>query len=405
MTIWLSIGLLFTLSAIVFVLVRWWNVVCIGVTPVKTLSFIAILFTSGLDVGLIMFPLTEFPEYSDIVKNPEYAFSNPLALEFGFWGFLVWSLYFLTCFYFCVIEPEVRFFEIYLVKLINNIIIVGTCAFTANLFLTNLPWYMPQLGEGQTANLFFYALVALVISAAVYSSSSLRYLRALSLGSAGLFFLLIIFMWAMLVLGDYGGLLAYLKTLALVGDYFAQINQFVLPINDYHEFYLYWWFAWSIMIGQFTARFVGGLRTWQLLLAMLVCPSILIAVWFAVLYSFYLHGIDTHGVIAAFMIVVGIAFVINSLDSLIRLYTDNLSIGVQRFGLWKYFAGNMLALFTLTLLFQLEFLKIQWIGALVVGLFFGCFVYICLYRRQQVWGITGSPATNTLDYGKFLMAD
>ena len=60
MTLWLSAGILFTLLAIIFILVKWGNVECVGVTPVRTFTFIAILFTSGLDVGLIMFPLTEF---------------------------------------------------------------------------------------------------------------------------------------------------------------------------------------------------------------------------------------------------------------------------------------------------------------------------------------------------------
>ena len=69
-----------------------------------------------------MFPLTEFVGYADIKASPEYAFANPLAIEFGYWGFLIWGFYFLTCFYFCVIEPKVKFFEIAWVKLINNIV-------------------------------------------------------------------------------------------------------------------------------------------------------------------------------------------------------------------------------------------------------------------------------------------
>ena len=125
MTLWLSIGMLFTFAAIAVVLLKWGNLRCIGVTPVKTFTFIAILFTSGLDVGLIMFPLTEFAGYAD-PASPEYAFSNPLAIEFGFWGFLIWGFYFLTCFYFCVIEPRVRFFELPLVKLVTQVVMVVT---------------------------------------------------------------------------------------------------------------------------------------------------------------------------------------------------------------------------------------------------------------------------------------
>ena len=148
MTLWLSTGLIFTFAAIALILYKWWDVQCIGVTPVRTLTFIAILFTSGLDVGLIMFPLTEFGSYADLSASPEYGFANPLAIEFGFWAFLIWGFYFLTCFYFAIIEPRVKFFEIPLVKIINNVVIIGTCAFTAYLLLVNLPWYLPQLGDG-----------------------------------------------------------------------------------------------------------------------------------------------------------------------------------------------------------------------------------------------------------------
>eukprot|EP00493_Phyllostaurus_siculus_P024909 UN25252 len=64
MTIWLSAGIIFTLLAVITILFKWGNVRVVGVTPVRTFTFIAILFTSGLDVGLIMFPLTEFAGYT-----------------------------------------------------------------------------------------------------------------------------------------------------------------------------------------------------------------------------------------------------------------------------------------------------------------------------------------------------
>ena len=75
-----------------------------GPMPLSLLGFMALLFTPGLDVGLIMMPLTEFPRYA---REPVYAFANPLAIAFGFWGFLVWGFYFLTTFYFLAVEPHV----------------------------------------------------------------------------------------------------------------------------------------------------------------------------------------------------------------------------------------------------------------------------------------------------------
>ncbi|MBA6399500.1 BCCT family transporter [Colwellia sp. BRX10-4] len=405
MTTWLTAGLLFTFTAIAFVLYRWGNIRCVGVTPVKTFTFIAILFTSGLDVGLIMFPLTEFAGYADLATNPEYGFTNPLAIEFGYWAFLIWGFYFLTCFYFCVIEPRVRFFEIPLVKLVNNVVIIGTCAFTAYLLLTNLPWYIPELGDGESIVSSFYLIVFLVIAAAVYSSTNIRYVKILSLATTWLFLALIGLMWGGAFLSETSSIGEFANTIAMIGGYFGNIHKFALPLNDYHEFYLYWWFAWSIMIGQFTSRFVGGLRTYQVLAAMLIFPSIPIAIWFSVLYYYSANGLETAGFYNIAMAFVGITFVINSLDSLIRLYTDNLNLSVARLGRVKYFFGNLIALSLLTLLFKLDFLQIQWVGAVVIGLFFTCFGYILFNKFKVVSEIERSPKENKIDYTKIELVE
>lgn len=389
----ISFGVLLAFALVVFCVVKWWNLRCVGVTPVHLFTFIAILFTSGLDVGLIMFPLTEFGGYAE---EPAYAFANPLAVEFGFWGFLIWAFYFLTSFYFCVIEPRVKFFEIPVVKLVNNVVIVGTCAFTASLFLIYLPGYIPSIGDGETVVFTFYVIVFAVILAAAYSSTDLKYVRILSVGSTVAFLLLILGMWAYagMGLGEFGG------TISNIGAYFGNLHRFVLPLTDYHAFYLFWWFAWSIMIGQFTSRFVGGLKTWQLLAALLVIPSIPLALWFSVLYYYHLNDIPTEGMINITMIVVGVTFVINSLDSLIRLYTDNLSLTVERFGKLKYIAGNVAVLFALTLLFKSQWLQIQWIGAIVIGLYLTCVIFIIVTRGREVMAIDSMPEGRDLDFHK-----
>ncbi|MCR9141844.1 MAG: BCCT family transporter [bacterium] len=389
----LSFGVLLAFVLIIFCTIKWWNLRCIGVTPVPLFTFIAILFTSGLDVGLIMFPLTEFGGYAE---EPAYAFTNPLAIEFGFWGFLIWAFYFLTAFYFCIIEPRVRFFENPIVKIINNIVIVGTCAFTASLFLVYLPGYIPEIGDGESVVLTFYVIVFAVILAAAYSSTDIKYVRILSIGSTASFLFLIVGLWI------YGGIGPgeFAATIANLGGYFANLHKFVLPLTDYHAFYLFWWFAWSIMIGQFTSRFVGGLKTQHLLLALLIIPSIPLAVWFSVLYYYHLNAVPTAGLVNLAMILVGVTFVINSLDSLIRLYTDNLGLTTERLGKIAYVAGNVAVLFILTLLFQSQWLKIQWIGAIVVGIYFACLIYIAVYKRKEVMAIDSSPEGRELDFEK-----
>ncbi len=369
MAIILTLAMAATLITAIVIGVYWRNTECVGEIPVSLFTFVAILFTSGLDVGLIMFPLVDFQVYSE---EAAYAFTNPLALEFGFWGFLVWGFYFTTTFYFCIVEPRLKLFEIPVIKWANNLVIIGTCAFTGFLFLQYLPDYIANISEPAR-----YTLVAVVVLLAAASSTHIRYVKILSVGSTWLFFALIAGVWWASSMG-LGGLFS---SMTGIGDYFVNIDRYLSPITDYHQFYLYWWFAWSIMIGQFVARFVSGIKTWQLLLTLLIVPSIPIAIWFSVLYYYFSNGLDIGTGWRIAMVVVGTIFVINSLDSLIRLYTRNIGLTVERLGTLKYVLGNWLVLFGLVLLYQFTPLKIEWFGLVVVAIYAAVY-YLVAQRRK-----------------------
>lgn len=369
MTEILSVAIIVTTLTSLVLAVRWRNVRCEGPLPASLFTFIAILFTSGLDVGLIMFPLVDFQSYA---ADPAYDFANPLAFEFGFWGFLVWGFYFLTTFYFCIVEPRLKLFEIPAIKFTNNVVIIGTCAFTGFLFLSYLPDYVEGISDAAR-----FALVAAVVLFAALSSTHIRFVAILSVSSTWLFFALIAGVWLASGMGI-GGLAG---SMANIGEYFGNLHRFVLPVSDYHQFYLYWWFAWSIMIGQFVARFVSGLKVWQLLLALLVVPSIPIAIWFSVLYHYFENGIAVPDFWRIAMIVVGVIFVTNSLDSLIRLYTQNLGLTVARLGTWQYVAGNWITLYGLVLLYQFTPLEIEWVGLIVIGIY--ATVYVSIFKRRS----------------------
>ncbi len=371
MQLFLSIAMVIVLGTSLVIVGRWGRLILIGEMPTKLFAFIAILFTSGLDVGLIMFPLTEFPVYA---AEPAYAFANPLAIEFGLWGFLIWALYFFTTVYFCVIEPRLKLFEITWVKFLNNAIIIATCAFTGFLFLQYLPVYIEGLGAP-----YQYGLVAIVVLCAVFSSTDIRYVKLLSIVSIWLFLALIFAMWFASGIGVTG----FALSAAGLAEYFINIHRFVVPLTDYHAFYLFWWFAWSIMIGQFVSRFVGGLEVWQLLVALLICPSLLIAAWFSVLYGYYTQGIEVGGALNIAMVFVGIVFVVNSLDSLTRLYTENLGLTVERLGQKSYLVTHWSLLFSLILLYQFTPLKIEWIGLVVIGLY-AAIAALTFHHRQQI---------------------
>ena len=356
-----------TLTSLLLVL-RYRNTRIEGSAPMPLVTFLAVLFTSGLDVGLLMFPMVDFEIFA---SEPDYAFANPLALEFGFWGFLVWGFYFLTTFYFCVVEPRLQLFEIPAIKLINNLTIIGTCAFTGYLFLHYLPGYIEGIPDAVR-----YSLVAGTVLVAVISSTQIRFVKVLSLASSGLFFALI----AGSFLASDMGVSGFADTVGQFCDYFGQLPRYVFPINDYHAFYLYWWFAWSIMIGQFVSRFVSGFTAWQLLLLLLIVPSIPIALWFSVLYWYFANDISIAGLMSWTMMGVEILFVVNSLDSLTRLYTTNIGLTVEALGTGRYVAVNWVILFMLIMAFQFTPFKIEWVGLVVVGIYAAIYTLIFLRR-------------------------
>ena len=380
----LSSAVILILTASLLLVLRWGHLILYGEMPTSLFAFFAILFTSGLDVGLIIFPLGEFPIYA---TDAVYGFTNPLAIEFGFWGFLIWLFYFVTTFYFCLVEPSLKLFEIPWVKWINNAIVITTCAFTGYLFLTYLPDYLSGVTTFQQ-----YLIAGMVLMIAVLSSTDIRYVKLLSLSSTWLFFVLIVLVW------QYGGLgfRGLAENLVDLSQYFGVIHQFIMPFSDYHAFYLFWWFAWSIMIGQFVARFVGGLRTWQLLLALLCIPSIPIALWFSVLFGVYERNIEITGLLNGFMLLVGVVFVVNSLDSLTRLYSSNLNWTVAEMGFRKYVTLHWLLLYTLILLYRFTPLRIEWIGLVVIVFYLLVTTLIIRYRRDlQTHDLTRNKAQQT----------
>ncbi|NND67130.1 MAG: BCCT family transporter [Halioglobus sp.] len=368
----LTIAIAVTLLTSVVIVLRLGSTVCEGRMPSSLFAFSAILFTSGLDVGLIMFPLTEFPVYE---AEAAYQFANPLAIEFGMWGFLVWAFYFLTTFYFCRVEPQLQLFEIPAVKFVNNCVIIATCAFTGYLFLSYLPSYVE--GISPVAR---YGLVVIVVMCAVFSSIDVRYVKVLSIASTWLFFALIGFMWFNSGMGVAG----FAGSAQYLGEYFSNIHRFVAPLSDYHAFYLFWWFSWSIMIGQFVSRFLSPMKTRNLLMALLVIPSIPIAVWFSVLYYYHTGQLEITSTMNLCLVTVGVVFVINSLDSLIRLYTTNLGITADRLGRRNYILGNGAAMLTLIMLYQFTPFEIEWVGLVVIGLYAG--IYLLLYRKRAELG-------------------
>lgn len=372
----ISIAYLAVLASGILVLLRWGKVACHGPEPVGMFTLVALLFTAGLDMGLVMLPLTEFPIYA---SEPAYAFSNPLAVEFGMWGPLVWLMYFVATFYFVVIEPKLKLFEIPVVKWVYNLTIIATCAFTCYLFMINLPVYAPGLPQWS-----IWILVMAVLAFSVVSSGSFGIMKWLAIISTYGFGVLAFAALSVAALAAPGvGADQVFARFGLIFDYFGNLHHFVTPISDYHEFYLFWWFSWSIMIGQFVARYVGGLHAWKLAFAMVVLPTIPLGVWFCVLYVYYIDQIVIPVWLNWMMISVGIVFVVNSLDSLIRLYSQNLGWGRDKLPDMVYYPLHFFLQLALVGAYFYTPFQIQWVGLVVIGLYAA--VYWMMFTRLSAW--------------------
>lgn len=358
-----------------FVILRLGKVKCVGPEPVGTFTLVALLFTAGLDMGLVMLPLVEFPIYA---QEDTYNFTNPLAIEFGFWGPLVWMMYFLTCFYFVAIEPHLKVFQIPSVKYVYNMTIIATCAFTCYLFLTNLPSYAPEIPEWGR-----WAIGVGVILISVHSSSDFNFMKWLALLSTwGFGILSFVALVLIAFINSQNGFADLAGALGALMGYFVHLDRFVSPISDYHAFYLFWWFSWSIMIGEFTARYIGGLRAWKLAFAMIVLPTIPLGLWFAVLYLYFQKAITIPVWLNWMMISVGIVFVVNSLDSLIRLYSSNLKLDIKRLGQPVYYVTHFSLQFLLVLAYFFTPFKIEWVGLIVIGIY--VVVYVSVIRKHSI---------------------
>lgn len=338
--------------------IKFYNRSLTGQHPSSPIALFAILFTSGLDGGFILLPLLEFKQYQE--ADSSFSFTNPLAIELGFWGFTAWALYYVSALYFLTLEPKYRWFDKPVVKIVNGIIILTTCAFTLSLFLTLMPHYVPFNLSQQLSFLFiaFLIIIALRMSESVQLMTVFSQLSMCAFG--GLTFMLFF-------ISDFNVTNAK-TTVTLASDYLIHLDKFILPFNEYHEFYLAWWLTWSIMLGQFVARFVKNMSPLKLLWIMTLVPLIPSFIWFSVLYFIDIKQLVLSDRVNLVFLLLGVAFVVNSLDFMVAQYSTVFKLNRQCLGRRKFMVYNALLLLALTWLFQYQILLVQYTAALVICL-------------------------------------
>jgi hypothetical protein len=103
-----------------------------------------------------------------------------------------------------------------------------------------------------------------------------------------------------------------------------------------------------------------------------------------VLFIYHQNAIIIPGWLNGFMIFVGIVFVINSLDSLIRLYAANLGWSKPQLGGRVYYPMHFFLQLALVGAYFFTPFRIEWVGLIVVALYAA--VYAMAFTRLREIG-------------------
>ena len=117
-------------------------------------------------------------------------------------------------------------------------------------------------------------------------------------------------------------------------------------------------------------------------------PAIPLGLWFCVLFVYHQNQIVIPAWLNLFMIFVGVVFVVNSLDSLIRLYSANLGWSRERLGSAAYYPLHFTLQFLLVVAYVYTPFQIQWVGLVVVGIYLATYILMA-QRMGQMGGKTG----------------
>ncbi len=194
----------------------------------------ALLFTAGLDMGLVMLPLTEFPAYA---ADSAYGFTNRSHRvrhvgTIGLDDVLPLGLLFRGA-----SNRGLKIFEIAAVKWVYNLTVIRDM----RVHLLSLPHGLAELYRGismparwayrrrrhRGVRLFQQQRQFHEVAGGHLDMDVRDPWLSPALLAAAFFY-------------SNTGLSGLVSNVGLLSDYFANLNRFVSPITEYHEFYLFW---------------------------------------------------------------------------------------------------------------------------------------------------------------------
>ncbi len=271
-------------------------------------AWYSMLLSAGMGIGLMFWavgePLHHFANTPPIFGSPEAAHTS-LATTFFHWGLHPWGIYALMslglAFFAFNKQLPLSLRSVFYPLLKDKICgplgdLIDTFAVLSVLFglATSLGLgiqqinsgldYMTGVGFSVSIQIILIALITLIaiISVLAGIDKGIKFLATLNMKIA-LVFMVIIFL-----LGPTGYILRLFSN--SLGLYIGNIvaDSFYIAVGDgswqgsWSIFYLAWWISWSPFVGMFIARISKGRTVRELILGVLIVPSLLSFFWLSV---------------------------------------------------------------------------------------------------------------------------
>jgi glycine betaine transporter len=280
----------------------------------STFSWVSMMFATGMGIGLIFWgvaePLTHLNSPPMGLEEPGTDGAAKLAMEYTFfhWGLHPWAMYAvigLVIGYFAYRKRYGNLISACFRPLLGDRVSQGpgkaidVIAIFATLFgsATSLGLGALQItggldnvfdGAGKSVTLAIAVIWVLtgcfVISAVTGIEKGVQFLsNANAIAAALLVFFLFVVGPTVFILSTFtesmGGYLTYLPTMSFRTGAFGGSEW----INGWTVFYWAWWISWTPFVGMFIARISKGRTIRQFVIYVILVPSLVSFVWFAIM--------------------------------------------------------------------------------------------------------------------------
>ncbi|MCH9669348.1 MAG: BCCT family transporter [Actinomycetia bacterium] len=280
----------------------------------STVAWLAMLFSAGMGIGLVYYgvaePLTHYvnpPESLGVAGQTDEAADQAQALTLFHWGLHPWAIYVVVGLGMAymtyrrgrplavrwLLEPLLgrKRIEGPIGHAVDVTAVVGTLfgvATSLGFGITQIAAGLEDLGWIEINNWWMVGMIAaitVVATASVVSgvSRGLKWLSNTNMFLAAVLALFVLLLGPTLFL-----LQAFVQNL---GTYIQSLPEFMLrtaPFSDgewlsgWTIFYWGWWISWAPFVGMFIARISRGRTIREFVVAVLLVPTIIGALWFTI---------------------------------------------------------------------------------------------------------------------------